>query len=129
MRRAVVFFCIALNISFMLMSVGTLHMHISSDHHHEHVLLHGGHVHDHDHERHELPASDHVINVHAGASQSMVSAGEWKSFGLLLAVLGVWCLALPYVTPLLRPPSVVHPFPGRPSYWRPPLRGPPAFSI
>lgn len=154
MRRLTVMFLVLLNISFILMPFSTLHMHVMADHH---VVLHSGHIHWHDHDvddhdvddrdmdDHDIGIGDHDhhhAHEHRSHDEHQLSTlhtamfddvkfnvTDWSASTVVLCVLAVWFFSLPYLTAVLRPPAISRPFHNQRSYWHPPLRGPPAFSI
>jgi len=145
MRRLTVMFLVLLNISFILMPFSTLHMHVMADHH---VVLHSGHIHWHDHDvdghdmdGHDMGLDDHAHEHHSQDEHQLstlhtamfddvkFNVTDWSASNVVLCVLVAWFFSLPYLTAVLRPPAISRPFHDQRSYWHPPLRGPPAFSI
>jgi len=124
MRRTLVIFCALLTITAVLAPIRSLHVHLDSDHH---LLIHDGHLHDHD--GHESHSVGHVVDMHSVQSQAAIEGAGWTSWGLALPLLVVWLFAAPFLRTFFRPPIAIHLPEGRRHHWRPPLRGPPVFSI
>jgi hypothetical protein len=122
LHRAVV--CWMMCISFVLMPYSTLHAHVDD---HEHMHVHGGHVHDFD-KGYDLKHADQVVPVTVTATTGPTGL-DWTSWLPIFYVLTGLALALPFLTAILRPPARdSEPIPRR-FHWQPPLRGPPAISI
>jgi hypothetical protein len=124
MRRHRAIVCWMLCISFILMPYSTLHAHVDE---HEHMHVHGGHVHDFD-KGYDTKHADQVVPVSVAATPSPTVL-DWTSWLPLVYVLTALGLALPLLTAILRPPARdSEPIPRR-TCWQPPLRGPPLNSI
>ena len=131
MRRFLVILCLLLNVSVTLMPFSTAHAHISTDH----TLsadIHSGHSHDldldashHDHEK-----ADQVVDFRTPVSaQNSFQSSFWSDWMPLFCLAALTVLVAQLCTAAFSPPSSDPKPASRHGYWRPPLRGPPAFSI
>jgi hypothetical protein len=133
-RRSLVILCLLLNLSVLLMPFDTSHAHISSAASVS-TDVHSGHS--HDLEPHSLRHSesvpdtdDHVVDLQGSLSaqntfQSMFWS-HWIPLACLVAI--AFLVAQPRVAAFSPPSSEPHRASWR-GHWRPPLRGPPVFSI
>lgn len=127
--RRVTFVIISLMaLSFLLMPSNTVHAHIDDDH--GHSLVHGGHLHDsaQGDEVHGLTGFDYYVSAQLVAldkSPGSMSA-EWTPVFWFIAPVTPGVSAIHEV---FRPPGDDPPLVHRHSWRRPPLRGPPLFSI
>lgn len=137
MRRFLVILCLLLNLSVLLMPFDTTHAHVSSaadlstDVHsgHSHDLDHQ-HDFDHDHDHETGTSADHVVDLQAAASaQNSLQSMAWSDWIPLACLVALTFLAaqrcIAVFAPLCSDPKPA----SRRGYWRPPLRGPPVFSI
>ena len=115
--------CILVSVGVLLTPFRTLHAHIDGDHHHHPSTIHGGHFHDHETGT-GTHSADKVVDlkfsmVDRAFSQQSGTDGPPPAYSIVPVALhlSVW-------TVILRPPSDDSFFP-LPSYWPPPLRGPP----
>jgi hypothetical protein len=117
-------------LSFALVPSNTVHAHIADDHDHDHGVMHGGHLHDFQHEE-AVPgesALEHVVAV-------QMIAADHGAGSLAVPWMPVLWLAVALLFGIASIREVFRP-PGRDSRplirrsWRlPPLRGPPPLSI
>jgi hypothetical protein len=115
----------------LLMPFDTTHAHIgsaadlSTD-------VHSGHSHDLDpHHDHDSGAdADHVVDLRAAVSaQNTFQAMVWSDWIPLASLVVLTFLVAQRCIAVFAPPSSDPRPAARHGYWRPPLRGPPAFSI
>ena len=115
-------------LSFLLVPFNTVHAHI--DDHHGRSLVHGGHLHasTQGDEVHGLNGFDHYVSAQLVASDKSPGSmsAEWMPVFWFMApeTLGVAA-----IHEVFRPPGDDPPLVYRHSWRRPPLRGPPRFSI
>jgi hypothetical protein len=141
-RRFLVILCLLLNLSVLLMPFDTTHAHVSSaadlstdvhsghshDLDHQHDLDHD-HALDHGHD-HETGTADHVVDLQAAVSaQNSLQSMAWSDWIPLACLVVLTFLAAQRCIAVFAPPSSDPKPASRRGYWRPPLRGPPAFSI
>lgn len=124
MRRALIILCTLMTLSAVLAPIRSLHVHEDADHH---VLIHDGHVHDHD--GHESHTVGHMVDMHSVQALAAMDGSGWSQWILAQPLFLAWLLVAPTLQTLFRPPISKHLPSGRRQHWRPPLRGPPAFSI
>jgi predicted RNA-binding Zn ribbon-like protein len=130
-RRFLVILCLLLNVSVTLMPFDTAHAHISP----AHTLradIHSGHSHDLDldasHDDHEKGAQ--IVDFRTSAStQNPFQSTFWSDWMPLLCLVALTVLVAQLCTAAFSPPSSDPKPASRHGYWRPPLRGPPAYSI
>lgn len=133
MRKLLVLICLLANISLLLMPFDSTHAHVTSDHGHTHASdVHGGHSHDFGlYDEVDQDADEQIV---VDMKPALTSPGNFQSvfwtYWVPLActvvlLLGVAQLCLRIVS---YPRSDSRPL-TRHGHWRPPLRGPPAFSI
>jgi hypothetical protein len=130
-RRFLVILCLLLNVSVTLMPFNTAHAHVST----AHTLsadIHSGHSHDldldasaHDHEK----GAQIVDFRNAASAQNSFQSTVWSDWMPLLCLVALTVLVARLCTAAFSPPSSDPKPASRHGYWRPPLRGPPAFSI
>jgi hypothetical protein len=130
-RQFVVILCLLLNVSVMLMAFDTTHAHVDATAA-AGVDVHSGH--DHDFDLHSdvdhHDASEHVVDMKASlGTLNPFQSTFWSDWLPLVWFVALTLLAAPLCVAVFssrtsdpRPPS-------RRGHWRPPLRGPPAFSI
>lgn len=129
MRRFLVILCLLANLSLLLMPFDSTHAHVSSDHSHA-ADVHGGHSHDFDHGVAGEEAHRSVVDLKPALSSQNTFQSAFLTFWLPLActfvlTLLVVQLCVGSVAPARSDPKP----PSHHPYWRPPLRGPPSFSI
>ena len=132
MRRFLVILCLLANLSLVLMPFDSTHAHVSSDHSHA-TAVHGGHNHDFDHgmQNDQGDEADRaIVDLKPALSSQNTFQSAFLTFWLPLActfvlALLVVQLCLGSVAPTRSDPKPLSHHP----YWRPPLRGPPSFSI
>jgi hypothetical protein len=117
------------------MPFDTPHAHVSSaadvstDVHsgHSHDL---GHGHDHDEDYDSGADVDLVVDLRASVSaQNTLQSMAWSDWIPLASLVALTFLAARLCIAVFAPPSSDPKPAARHGYWRPPLRGPPAFSI
>ncbi|HEY5755658.1 MAG TPA: hypothetical protein VIU34_07535 [Steroidobacter sp.] len=132
MRKLLVLICLLANISLLLIPFDSTHAHVTSDHGHSHPSdVHGGHSHDLDLYGDVDEADEQIV---VDMKPVLTTQGNFQSafwtFWVPLACTVVLLLAV--VQSCLRlvapPRSDLRPL-SRHGHWRPPLRGPPSFSI
>lgn len=131
-RKLLIVICLLANISVMLMPFDSTHAHVSSDHGHTHASdVHGDHSHDFDLFG-DLDDGDEQIVVDmkpALTSQGVFQSAFW-TYWVPLACTVVLLLAVAQFCLRSIAPHRSDPRPlSRNGHWRPPLRGPPNFSI
>ena len=129
-RRSLVILCLLLNLSVLLMPFDTTHAHVSS----AAALstdVHSGHSHDFDgdHEHDHGSPGDQVVELRGSiSSQNTFQSMFWSDWIPLACLVALTLFVARLCTVFAPPASDPNPAP-RHGYWRPPLRGPPAFSI
>lgn len=132
MRKLLIVICLLTNISVLLIPFDSTHAHVSPDHGHTHVSdVHGGHSHDFDLFG-DIDDGDEQIVV--DMKPALTSQGIFKSalgaYWVPLACTVVLLLAVAQLCLRSVPPPRSDPRPlSRHGHWRPPLRGPPSFSL
>jgi hypothetical protein len=119
---------LVLNLSVLLMPFDTTHAHISSTAASS-TDVHSGHSHDLDpHSEHD--AGEHVVDLHGSFGTQNAFQSKFWSDWIPLACLVVMTLVVSQLCLAILAPPLSDPKPvSRHGYWRPPLRGPPVFSI
>lgn len=131
-RKLLVLIGLLANISLMLIPFDRTHAHVVSEHGHTHASdVHGGHSHDFDFYG---DAGDGVEQVVVDMKPALTSQGTFQSaFWAYWVPLACTVVLLPAVAQSclrLAAPHRSDPRPlSRHGHWRPPLRGPPTFSI
>jgi hypothetical protein len=128
MRRFAFMVVAVMALSFALVPFNTVHAHIANDH--EHAVMHGGHVHDLQHEQ-AVPgesALDHIIAVQMVAADHGTVSLTVPWMPVLWLVMAMM-FGIAAIREVFRPPGR-DPRPlNRRSWHLPPLRGPPLLSI
>ena len=134
-RKLLVLICLLANISLMLIPFDRTHAHVVAEHGHTHASdVHGGHSHDFDLHGDTGEAGDGDEQVVVDMKPALTSQGTFQSafwaYWVPLACTAVLLLAAAqFCLRLVAPPrSDSRPL-SRHGHWRPPLRGPPTFSI
>jgi hypothetical protein len=134
-RKLLVLICLLTNISLMLIPFDSTHAHVTADHGHTHASdVHGGHSHDFDLYGDVDDDSDTDEQVVVDMKPALTSQGTLPSafltLWLPLACTLVLLLAVAQFCVRIIAPPRSDPRPtSRHGHWRPPLRGPPTFSI
>lgn len=132
-RRFLVILCLIANLSILLMPFDTTHAHVSSTADLS-ADVHSGHSHDFDPDHHG-DAGEHVVDLQGSVSaqnpfqSKFWSAKFWSDFMPLACLVVLTYLVAPLCLTVFAPPLSDPKPASRHGYWRPPLRGPPAFSI
>jgi len=114
-----------MNVSLVLTPLSTAHAHEDD---HEHMHVHSGHVHDFDFGSGQ-ERGHHTIELKALVAHQAFGVVSWTDWVPLLVALALVWIAAPSLLMVLRPPLKDTEPISRPSFWHPPLRGPPLNSI
>jgi hypothetical protein len=135
-RAVTILLCWLLNVSVVLIPFSALHAHLRADEGRQ--IVHGGHGHELPHAHHA--AADHDVSHGEGDDADVVDLQPtltsysstfsfWSHWLPLVCAIVVLACTMPLILSLLRPPRASHAPHSSFFLWRPPLRGPPTFSI
>ena len=131
-RKLLVLICLLANLGLMLIPFDSTHAHVAADHGHTHAPdVHGGQSHDFDLFVDADDTDQVVVDLKPELTSQITFQSAFSSYGIPLACTVVLLLAVAQLCVRLIAPhrSDPRPLPRRGGHWRPPLRGPPAFSI